>query len=627
MLRRLHTFLLLILLASRGLFAQDKPVDMLILSTHTASSEWEQRMLGPVLKLVLDRDEWDVSVHRFQLLSHPDVASLERSRDSVLNAQKVPPRLVILVGGSCFQFARDVQNRWEDIPILLLGEQDYYSDIDYALNGPGDPDARRYPVADLRDQGLNLTLICAPALIRRTVEMILTVQPELDKMIFVAGENYQSKEHQWRWEQFMREQHPDINCQIISSANTTTDQLMTLLDREDKHHTAVFFGSWLIRKGYLENISTRHNTVSLIEPIIPVYTLFGVESEKHPYVVGYHSYSKLEYERAVQQRICDVLDMEIRPDHMAFTYLETGISTLNYQAMRHFGLNTELIPEDALIFDGPRSLWQRIKRIVVWGTFFLIIGLAAFIFTMKGRSLHSLRKARNAAEKANRLKTAFIQSMSHDVSTQLNSLIGFAQELGKPGESLSMEDKNECLESVMNKSQLLTVMVNDLLSIADMEQGRFAINKAPVNLNEMARQAIKTIEPLVASGVSLVRQPGLDENALYMADGMRVQQVMINLLTNACKHTHEGEIVFGSTLWEHPGFITFFVSDPSTAVTQTLAAKIMDRFSTVESNDDESELNLSICQMVASNLGGKVWLDIDYKEGTRFYFTIPKEEA
>ena len=534
---------------------------------------------------------------------------------------------MVLLGGSCFSFAPDIQQRWPGIPMLLLGEQDYYCDLEYTLFGPGDPLAKRYSIINLRNQGANLTLISAPALVRRTVDMILQVQPNLEKLFFVAGENYLSKERQWRLENYMRDRHPEIAYQAILSTNTNTDQLITILQQEGGPRTAVIYGSWLIREGYQQSYSTRHNTVSLIENIAPIYTLFGSSLEKHPYVMGFYSFSQEEYSRNVRQRILDILDHGIQPSEVPFDYMESGVPTLNYQAMQHFGMDASLIPADAVVFHAPLTLWQQHKKQIIIAAFLLLILLGGFVFFIMTKSMRSLRKARNMAENANNMKTAFIQNMSHEVRTPLNSIVGFAQLLCLPDDSVSEEEKNEYLSYVMNNSQLLTVMVNDMLGIADMENGQYIIHKAPTNLNEMSRQALKAVEYRVPPGVEIVQVPGIEENARFMTDGMRVQQILINFLTNACKHTTSGKIVFGSSLVENPGYITFYVADSGTGVPADKAEEIFDRFVKLDTHKQGAGLGLSICRMVANSLGGKVWLDTQYTEGARFVLAIPKEEA
>ena len=610
------------------LFAQgrDVPEDLFILSTHTTSSEWAQQMLYPVAQLRSTRPDLTVSLDHLQLLSHKSVAALQHTVDSILLSRRQAPRLVMLLGGSSFNFAEKVQKRWPGVPMLLVGEQDYYCDVDYTLNGPGDPNARRVFVSSLRPRGFNLSLIVAPPMIRHTLEMISQVQPNLKKLYFIAGENYMSKEQQWRVEEYMQLQYPEIEYHVLMSSTTSTDQLLSILEEESGPEMAVYYSSWLVREGYLETVSTRHNTVSLIESEAPVYTMFASNMEKHPNLMGYYSYPVGEYNQALRQYILDVLDMGISPSSQPFLYLQTGHPTLNYRAMRRYGLATSLLPENAEVLNRPVSFWQIYRRQVMWFGIVFFVALMGFIILTLVRSMHRLQKARDLAENANQMKSAFIQNMSHEIRTPLNSIIGFSQLLGMPDGLLAPEEKEEYLGYVLNNSHLLTMMINDMIGLSDMENGRYTVEMAPTDLNEMTLQSIKTVENRLPGGSRIVLQSGIDEDSRYITDGMRVQQILINFLTNACKNTTGGDIVLTSSLVENPGYITFSVSDKGPGVPPDKAEAIFDRFVKLDSNKQGAGLGLSICRMMAQQLGGKVWLDTSYTEGARFVLTIPRKE-
>ena len=610
------------------LFAQGRevPEDLFILSTHTASSEWAQQMLYPVAQLRSTRPDLTVSLDYLQLLSHKSVAALQHTVDSILLSRRQAPRLVMLLGGSSFNFAEKIQKRWPGVPMLLVGEQDYYCDVNYTLNGPGDPNARRVFVSSLRPRGFNLSLIVAPPMIRHTLEMISQVQPNLKKLYFIAGENYMSKELQWRVEEYMQLQYPEIEYHVLMSSTTSTDQLLSILEEESGPEMAVYYSSWLVRDGYLETVSTRHNTVSLIESEAPVYTMFASNMEKHPNLMGYYSYPVEEYNQSLKQYILDVLDMGIRPSSQPFLYLQTGHPTLNYRAMRLYGLATSLIPENAEVLNRPVSFWQLYRRQVMWFGIVFFVALMGFIILTLVRSMHRLQKARDLAENANQMKSAFIQNMSHEIRTPLNSIIGFSQLLGMPDGLLAPEEKEEYLGYVLNNSHLLTMMINDMIGLSDMENGRYTVEMAPTDLNEMTLQSIKTVENRLPGGSRIVLKSGIDEDARYVTDGMRVQQILINFLTNACKNTTGGDIVLTSSLVENPGYITFSVSDKGPGVPPDKAEAIFDRFVKLDSNKQGAGLGLSICRMMAQQLGGKVWLDTSYTEGARFVLTIPRKE-
>jgi len=629
MLRKLYLCLLALLLTPLALTAQEKNgAEVLILSSHTESSEWARQMLQPIEEMDKARADIHFSTHYFQLLAHPSVEALEQARDSVLDAQPARPDLVILLGGSCFNFAIDVGKKWPGIPMILLGEQDFYCDIEYTLLGPGDPFAKRYPINDLREKGYNLTLITAPLMIRRTLDLMFTLQPDLEQIIFVVGENYMCKEREWRVKQYLEEGYPDVPYRIISSANTSTDQLIATLRASAGPRTAVLFGSWLSREDYLEKVATRHNTLHMIESIAPTYPIYRVDMEDYTNLIGFYSYTTRQYTRTVYQRILDVVDSGIAPTDLPFVFLEAGFPTVNYHGMTHFGLDTSRIPAgDTLVHNGPENLWEAHKKTILLSGFLLLLALALFAFFVMNHSLRSLKKAKELSDKANKMKEAFIHNMSHEFRTPLNSLVGFSQLLCVPDGYITDDEKAEYLGYIMNNCQLLTVMVNDMLSLADMEKGEYAVSMASTNLNEVARLAIKSTEIRIPPGIEIIRQPGIDEDARYMADGLRVQQILVKFLTNACKYTSSGKIIIGSSLVENPGYITFFVADTGIGVPEEKAESIFEAFVKLDEHKQGAGLGLSVCRMMAANMDGKVWLDTSYTDGARFVLAIPLIEA
>jgi signal transduction histidine kinase len=271
------------------------------------------------------------------------------------------------------------------------------------------------------------------------------------------------------------------------------------------------------------------------------------------------------------------------------------------------------------------TVWQAHKPQIMWAAFFLLVGLGLFVFAIMRRSMRSLKKARDISEKSNLMKEAFVHNISHEIRTPLNGIIGFSQLLCLPEGYNTDEEKSEYLQYVMNNSQLLTVIINDLLSLSDMENGEFGVTLAPCNLNDMVRLAIKSIEHRLPFGVTIVREPGIPEDLRIITDGMRVQQVLINFLTNACKYTEEGTITIASSLNENPGYVTFSVADTGMGIPKEKAEEIFDRFTKLTDRQGAG-LGLSVCRLIAQALDGEVWLDTSYTAGARFVFTIPYVE-
>ena len=227
---------------------------------------------------------------------------------------------------------------------------------------------------------------------------------------------------------------------------------------------------------------------------------------------------------------------------------------------------------------------------------------------------------------ADEAKTRFIQNMSHEVRTPLNAIVGFSQLLSLPDGALSPEEKDEFSAHIINNTKMLTMLLDDILNASAMDSGKYSFTFETADRDYIAQQAISSSEHRLQPGVSLTYVPEEKEPLEFTTDPRRVQQILINLITNACKHTAEGSIVVTSSLTETPGFLTYSVIDTGTGVPPEDAEKIFERFTKLNEYVQGTGLGLSICRDIAGRMGGKVFLDTTHTgKGARFVFTVPLE--
>lgn len=237
-----------------------------------------------------------------------------------------------------------------------------------------------------------------------------------------------------------------------------------------------------------------------------------------------------------------------------------------------------------------------------------------------------LEIAKANAEEASNTKTAFVQNMSHDVRTPLNAIIGFAQLLGMPDGANTEEEKAEYNMHIMNNAEMLMMLLDDILNIGDIEKGNFAINKAAAKCNDLCNKILKTVEYRVPFKVELKFTTNVDDDYAINTDSKRVQQVLTNFLTNACKHTTEGEIVLDCNVNEEENTIRFTVTDTGEGVPEDMRKDLFERF-VHRGTSDSHGIGLDICNTIAKKMDGTVGLDMDYYDGARFYFVLDLEKA
>lgn len=279
------------------------------------------------------------------------------------------------------------------------------------------------------------------------------------------------------------------------------------------------------------------------------------------------------------------------------------------------------------------ELKLRNTRTFMFSSLAFLVLLAIYLYN-RHRMVISLRKnnqdltiARDKAEQAVKIKTAFIQNMTHEIRTPLNAIVGFSQLLTTPGMQVGEEEKAEFSRLIQQNSDLLTTLVNDVLDLASLESGKYTMHLSLCRCNDVCRAAMASVQHRKAPDVEMSFTSEVNDDFELMTDGKRLQQVLINFLTNAEKFTSHGEIRVHCSLSENPGKMTFSVEDTGPGVPADKADLIFERFYKLDSFKQGSGLGLNICSAIAERLHGEVRCDKNYTKGARFLFILPLAES
>ena len=231
-------------------------------------------------------------------------------------------------------------------------------------------------------------------------------------------------------------------------------------------------------------------------------------------------------------------------------------------------------------------------------------------------------RALKSSQAESEAKTRFLQNMGHDIRTPLNAILGFSQLLSMPDGTCTPQEKEEYANYIMNSYELLNMLINDVLDVADTGYGNYRLEMAVTQVNEMCRTALKMVTMRCPAGVEMMFTTDCDDDFTVNSDSRRIQQILVNYLTNACKHTTKGSIVLDCSHKVRPGRLTFTVTDTGCGVPPEQAENIFGRGKKLNQNVQGSGLGLNICQTLADKLGGEVFLDTTYKGGARFVFVM-----
>ncbi|GAB4429727.1 MAG: ATP-binding protein [Chloroflexi bacterium OHK40] len=249
------------------------------------------------------------------------------------------------------------------------------------------------------------------------------------------------------------------------------------------------------------------------------------------------------------------------------------------------------------------------------------------------RQSQELEAARAAAEAAYRSKASFMATMSHELRTPLNIIIGFSSAMiDHPevyeGERLAPAMLND-LSEIRRSGEHLLRLINDILDLARVEAGRLDLNKAPLPLTPLLEEMVRTAQGLIQDRPVLLRRefhPGLPT---VIADEVRVRQVLLNLVSNACKFTSVGEVAVGARAESHE--VVVWVRDTGIGIAESDQERVFQQFEQVESHDVRQHtgtgLGLSICRWLVELHGGRMWLQSELGKGSIFYFTLPRTQV
>ncbi|NLE89210.1 MAG: hypothetical protein GX607_22730 [Myxococcales bacterium] len=236
-----------------------------------------------------------------------------------------------------------------------------------------------------------------------------------------------------------------------------------------------------------------------------------------------------------------------------------------------------------------------------------------------------LRLARDAAQSADRLKSAFLATMSHELRTPLNSIIGFSGILEQGLAGPLNAEQTKQLGMVRRSAAHLLALINDVLDLSKIEAGQLQLFVEEFDAREVVEKAVALVQPQAdAKGIELCAVIGQDVGSLE-SDRRRVEQILLNLLSNALKFTEHGQVRVEVTRSSHG--LRFAVTDTGLGIAPDDLPRLFLPFSQVDAGLDRRHegtgLGLSICKRLVERLGGTIEVTSARGEGSTFCFDLP----
>lgn len=231
-----------------------------------------------------------------------------------------------------------------------------------------------------------------------------------------------------------------------------------------------------------------------------------------------------------------------------------------------------------------------------------------------------LRLAKESAERASRMKSDFIQNMSHEVRTPLNSVVGFSQVLA----SKFRDDPAaaEYASIIVSSSMSLLRLVDDVLNVAYLDQAEELPRTDCTAMNDNCHDCVSKTLSQVRPGVTMIFEPSTDDPVVH-TNLKRVMQVLQHLLHNAAKFTVEGEIILTYDCLVAERLMRFTVTDTGPGIPPAEQEAVFERFVKLDAFSQGTGLGLPVCRMTALKLGGSLRIDASYTDGCRMILEVP----
>ena len=262
-----------------------------------------------------------------------------------------------------------------------------------------------------------------------------------------------------------------------------------------------------------------------------------------------------------------------------------------------------------------------------------IINLMQAVGRQIAVAMENIRLYQEAVETAerlqevDRLKTQFLANMSHELRTPLNSIIGFSRVILKGIDGPITDLQKQDLEAIHASGQHLLGLINDILDISKIEAGKMELAFEPVDLKEIIRGVMSTAIALVKDKPVELQQAVADDLPLIQGDARRLRQVVLNLVSNACKFTDEGFVRVSAEV--DGDMVKVAVTDSGIGIPPDKIGTIFEAFTQADASPSRkyggTGLGLTISRQLVELHGGTMWVESVVGEGSTFTFTIPIE--
>lgn len=253
----------------------------------------------------------------------------------------------------------------------------------------------------------------------------------------------------------------------------------------------------------------------------------------------------------------------------------------------------------------------------------LLIMAQIYIVLSRRRHLRQLNAAYQHALESDKMKTRFIQNVSHEVRTPLNIIAGFSQVIADPSLTESVEERQNMASMMQKSAQQITNLIDEIIGLSLIETSTNVVKDDIVKVNQLLESVVAEYEDTVPSKVALRIDSELEPDFCFATNKNMLHRILGALTDNAIKNTEKGNITLKAKTVAQTLLIS--VEDTGCGIPADQAENIFERFVKLDSFKQGIGLGLPLSRKLAEQLGGLVTLDTTYYLGARFVVTLPFE--
>ena len=277
------------------------------------------------------------------------------------------------------------------------------------------------------------------------------------------------------------------------------------------------------------------------------------------------------------------------------------------------------IGDEMRVYEAEREVTRTWFLLMAAVILFLTLLAAALFHIMQSRRRHlqQLKKAYEQVIESDKLKTDFIQNVSHEVRTPLNIISGFSQVISDPEFDADINERREIAKMTQKNTHLITTLIDEMLLLSLNESKDKAQKENQVDINELIRDLLQEAGANLSPQTKLHFESELPNDFTILSNEYMLKIIINALIDNAEKNTPEGSITLKANRSSDEE-ITLIVEDTGCGIPANEAEHIFERFVKLDTFKEGIGLGLPLCRMLIEKLGGSINLDTTYTDGARF---------